>query len=640
MSRSPLRRSRRRDRGAVIPLVALALTTLMVGTAFSVDLGRMRTARRDLQADADFLALDAASVLDGMTADEALPYVVAEAQQSADRNQYAFEPIAPEHVELGIWEMNTFTPVSGAQVPNAVRITLTDAVEMFFDLSTDERQVTRSAIGVDDFLPDDCSPLPCADTPDPDTPPPPLRAPASRAELGSVLARLDTYQQPTVDAAFNAAVEAQATFMNHIYTEFLGIDVAGGVEFGAGETLDPDPVTGPATGLRLDAVSYQGLAASWVSIDDVAGELGARGVLATGTVDELLVTTISVGEFLDAAATVLDQSATSVDARTVLGEIAAATDQTLTMELGDYVEASSGRGGVLETIVNVDDLLLGTISIINGRNVVDAQIPLRFPAALNVDPVTLARITIIEPPRTHRGYRPAGTAGPSTAQIRVEVNVPVSALNVQLNVLGISVFQTTGNIPLVLEAASADSFYEDMACRTATSTSWTDLLVENGGLAIAFDSSSSGIVATAPARPTAMVHGTVLGINLAAATTVDLEQTWVQGAKYAGGLSSNAAILENAEIKRHVPPYVSQWLQYPTLTPDQAGSVDGTYADLQFTAPSLSGTLRTALKNALAPVVAEIDTVLADPLLQSLGVTLAGADARIHKLRCRGVHVV
>lgn len=634
------RSARRQDRGAVIPLVAIALTTLMLGAAFSVDLGRMRTTRRDLQADADFLALDAASVLDGMTADEALPYVLDEAQDSADRNQYQFEAIQPEHIELGIWEMNTFTPVAGSGVPNAVRITLTDSVEMLFDFSTDRRQVTRSAIGVDDFLPDDCLPLPCDDTPPPPDPPPPLRAPASRAEVGSVLARLDTYQQPTVDAAFNAAVEAQATFMNHIYSEFLGVDVAGGVDFGAGETVDPDPVTGPATGLRLDAISYQGLAAAQVSIDQIAGELGARGVLAVGTVDELLSSTITVADFLDAAADVLDPSATSVDAQSIVGDIAAAMDQTLTMELGDHIRAYTGRGAALETFVNVDDLLLGTVSIINNRHFVDAEIPLNFPDDLDVAPVTLARVTVVEPPQIHTGYHPAGTAGPSTSQIRVEVNLPISALDLELDVLGLDVFTTTGNIPLVLEVAKAESFYEDMACRTASATSWTDLLVENGGVAIGFDSTASGILEVAGGNPTAMVHGSVLGIDLTASTSMTLHRTWSSGAKYAGELSSNAAILNNAEVKRHVPPYETEWLQYPTIMPEQAGSVDGTYADLTFTSPNLSGTLRSALKDALAPVIAQVDTVLADPLLQSMGVTLAGADARIHKLRCRGVHVV
>ena len=48
----------------------------------------------------------------------------------------------------------------------------------------------------------------------------------------------------------------------------------------------------------------------------------------------------------------------------------------------------------------------------------------------------------------------------------------------------------------------------------------TDLLVENGGVAIGFDSTSSGILAVAGARPTTMVHGNVLGIDLTASTSV------------------------------------------------------------------------------------------------------------------------
>lgn len=653
MIRSPLRALRtpgRRDRGAVIPLVALALSTLMLGAAFSVDLGQMRAARRDLQADADFVALDAARVLDGLTADVALPLVVAEANASATRNQYDFEPIAAEHVELGIWLPNTFTPVSGTQIPNAVRVTLTDSVPMKFDFSTKERFVTRTAIGVDDFIPDVCVPPTPLECPDPE----PGVEPAARAELGSVLARLDHYNQDPVDAALNAAVERQATLMNHIWTEFLGIDVPGGVDYGAGVTGDSVPVTGPATGLRLDAVSYKGLADGSVSIQDIAEQMAADGTLAAGTVDTLLTSTVVVKDFLLAAATVLSNSPRTADVNAggIVQSIAQSMEAPLTMEFGDHMVTSTtavGREAALETFLNVDDMLLAVVSIINGRNFVDATIPVNLPG---VPSTVLARITVIEPAQTHPGYREAGEFGPSTAQIKVELNVPIPDLQVDLSALDplLGIITRAGNIPLVMEVAKSESFYEGMACPSEAGTSWTDLEVENGGVQMSLDADNVNIAALASALglpTTSMVNGSALVdldlVNLLNMTDVDFHRTWSSGVQYPGELSANASALGNTDTQRHVPPYKSAWTQYPSGGP-QPASVDATFDQVQFNSTVLgvtdNATLRAKIIEAFQPVMDQIDSALADPLLQAMGVTLAGADARVHDVQCKAPFVV
>ena len=639
----------RSSRGAVIPLVALALSALMAGTAFSVDLGRLRAARRDLQADADFLALDAASVLDGVTVEEALPLVVDEANASATRNQYDFETVTVDHVELGLWQTNTFVPMTGSQIPNAVRLTLTDSVPMYFDFSEAERFVTRTAVGVADFLPDVCvPPVPLACTPPEGTE---LKAPASRAELGSVLARLDLYQQPGVDAAVNEAIELQATFMNHIWTKFLNINVSGGVNFGAGVTGDPDPVTGPATGLRLDAVSYKGLADGVLTVEDIAQQMAADGTLAVGTVDALLSSTVVVQDFLEAAATVLSNGprAADIDAGAIVLGIAQATDSTLTMEFGDYMVASTtstGRAGALETWLNADDMLLAVVSIINGRNFVDATIPVDLPG---VPSTVLARVTVIEPPQTHQGYRESGFYGPSTAQIKVELNVPIPSLRLDLTVLDplLGIITRAGNIPLVMETAKSESFYDAMACPSETGTSWTDLQVENGGVQMSLDADNAAVVSLANSLglpTTSMVNGSALVnlnlVNLLAMTNMDFHRTWSNGAQYAGELDANTSVLSNIDTLRHVAPYMSEWLEYPSADP-QAASLDATFADVQFNSTVLgvtqNSTLRSKVIDGFQPVMDQIDAALNDPLLQSMGVTLAGADARVQNLLCETV---
>ena len=79
-----------RDRGAVIPLVALLLPVLLVMVAMAVDLGRQRSDRRLAQAGADVVALDMIRIVEGRTLDQVLsdPATSTALTDSADRNGF------------------------------------------------------------------------------------------------------------------------------------------------------------------------------------------------------------------------------------------------------------------------------------------------------------------------------------------------------------------------------------------------------------------------------------------------------------------------------------------------------------------------------------------------------------------------
>ncbi|MEQ1787780.1 MAG: pilus assembly protein TadG-related protein, partial [Acidimicrobiales bacterium] len=80
----------RRDRGAVLPLVALLMPMLVVVTAIAVDLGRQRSDRRLAQAGADVVALDMIRIVEGRTLDEILadPGTAVALSDSAARNGF------------------------------------------------------------------------------------------------------------------------------------------------------------------------------------------------------------------------------------------------------------------------------------------------------------------------------------------------------------------------------------------------------------------------------------------------------------------------------------------------------------------------------------------------------------------------
>lgn len=121
------------ERGAVIVLVALTVSVLVTATAFTVDLGRISTERRNLQKTADVAALDLSRRIDGRTAGEILadPEWDAALQASLARNGFDG---GTQTVALGSWDPRTeaFTPASAAQVPTAVRVELGSTVDFAF----------------------------------------------------------------------------------------------------------------------------------------------------------------------------------------------------------------------------------------------------------------------------------------------------------------------------------------------------------------------------------------------------------------------------------------------------------------------------------------------------------------------------
>lgn len=128
---------------------AVVLAVLLVVTAFAVDIGMQRAARADMQAVADAVALDLARELDGRPASE-LGTMQTQADASRDRNKATSLGSVPVVVpELGVVNAATgsFTPASGATVPNAVRVTASTTVDFAFGVA-DSGGATRSAVAM------------------------------------------------------------------------------------------------------------------------------------------------------------------------------------------------------------------------------------------------------------------------------------------------------------------------------------------------------------------------------------------------------------------------------------------------------------------------------------------------------------
>lgn len=155
--------SRKRDeRGTVIVLVGIISMVLLTIAAFAVDLGMQRVARRDMQALADAVALDLARLVDGRTAEQiiagsstARPIQVAKDASEA-RNEGSTLGEDPTvtwvlvQLDLAgdpiVDSSGNVVPVTGSDVPDAVYVTASTAVDFAF--STGGGAAARSAVGV------------------------------------------------------------------------------------------------------------------------------------------------------------------------------------------------------------------------------------------------------------------------------------------------------------------------------------------------------------------------------------------------------------------------------------------------------------------------------------------------------------
>jgi Flp pilus assembly protein TadG len=116
-------------RGAILVLAAVLMVVVFAFVAFTVDSGYMTLVKTQLQGAADASALGSTSeIANGPAA------VRDVARQIAANNTVAGSPVilAPENVELGVWDLNSRTFLVDEARANAVRVTARVTDERFF----------------------------------------------------------------------------------------------------------------------------------------------------------------------------------------------------------------------------------------------------------------------------------------------------------------------------------------------------------------------------------------------------------------------------------------------------------------------------------------------------------------------------
>lgn len=211
----PRRRRVEGERGAAAVIMGVGLTLVLVLiAAFAVDLGMQRTARRDMQALADVVALDLARNLDGRTKSALGPTMDAAMAKSLARNQDTVGADPDLDWDLGKLQDGQFVAVGAGDVPTAVEVTADTSVDFAFGGVTGVASGDAGRRAVAESVESACF------------------------RLGSFIASLDS---------------SQGTLLNPLLGGLL------------------------SSSLALDLISYKGLAAANVSLLDLV-EVGGLGV--------------------------------------------------------------------------------------------------------------------------------------------------------------------------------------------------------------------------------------------------------------------------------------------------------------------------------------------------------------------------
>ena len=609
---SPSPRATTRDRGAVIPIVALALPVIILMVAFAVDLGMQRANRRTMQARADIIALDLGRLANGRTLLEIMtdtsPSYFNALQGAADRNEV---PVSDLTVEFGTWDGTTFDPlvpgVDDALSPNAVRVT--GSREQRYHFQPGSGSATRVAIALNGWAGPPCATPPC---PPPATPP---GTPPGTPLFGDAVVDLTV---GSVGAGFQPSVPNSAT-LNATVT-VLNSRLA--AQFGAS-------VPSPGTA-GFDLVGYRGLAAAEVDLYRMAASLGLASP------DQLLASNLTVGQFFGAAVDALDQQADDGDgnAADAAAELSRFQSQmivnnTATLRLGDAISYAQGGDSAAATgSVNVLDLLSIAGELINGTNFATYGMSSGIPGVTIVD----LDQYLVSKPTVRKRLHVGGTAVNKQMNFQLTFQVAVAGMPSPLQ------------IPVIIEAASATGTVLAGVCAEPRLGSAVDIGVDTTAMEAHIGTASAAALSTPNPTVTAgvMLGGGAFSVNALISLGLTLSQALgfnlagqTTGTSYArlGGNSTDLTFFpfQDPNPFQRAPGGIGVGSIGSTLKTSFAAYLGGTV---------LPAAARTNILSKLTTFFDNIDASVIDPLLAANGVTIAGADVLADNLECTGAGVI
>jgi len=648
-------RTKTDERGAALPLIALCVVVILLGSGFTIDLGSLAAKTRRLQALSDLIALDTAAELGGQTctalyqrAGESTPsstmdHLRAAAVASSVRNGHVVAGTKTLVVEPLVLERDTGPQSFGAVVrdsdgrpkfrsvstcenptspdfgakPDAVRVFAGDRVNYGFSkvVGFSGANPTRRAISTDGSTNSLTPQTPVTTTPpsSPSTtvPPPPddddddIPQPQGAFILGSTALGMTSDNATLLNEILTVgfcsayqvpgAVTPGGSTTGPVNTDFLN-------NVGGATTVGP-VLTGPCK-VNFSVVGYQGLAATNVKLGDVATALGF------GSPQALLTSNINVGTFLRGAANAVDctgQPASCPTAKLSLFDLGVQLESKTTATASEgklFHVLFDSNGGTAAAALKLDlfDVLTATAQVINGANFISLG-----NSSVNVPGLSNTRTTVdvIESPRRFEGG--LGTLG-TTSQTRVTIDSDVSTSYTvtYLNALGLSVnlpATLTTHVRVTATGGNATGKLSGLRCKDPTKG--IDVEVQIGAVAETIDLATGTVtLATTPVASSVTV---TLGATSAPPAAANATLSFLAPTEYKG----------SGGVYKHVGS-TSLGFGSSTVTVGIVGSGS--------TLPGVNAGVVSSTSAALASLLGLIDTTLITPLSRELGLDIGSAD--------------
>ncbi|MGH3907091.1 MAG: hypothetical protein ACRDTE_23385, partial [Pseudonocardiaceae bacterium] len=354
-----------------------------------------------------------------------------------------------------------------------------------------------------------------------------------------------------------------------------------------------DPMLGDMIDGTVNVASYQGLANSTVSLTALQTQFLAQG-MTIGSPEELLDTEMTLAQLFTATGNALvlngDTANAAVFCRTTVAplpvncnalSLAAQAHASGTITLRDLMNVAAGsEAAAVASQFNVLQLLTGSAAVINGSNTVAVPgINLGIPGVM----MSSGSLTLIERPRAYFG--PAGdhVADPphvSTGQADLTVSTTLSVLGA-----------VTGSVSLRVTAGTADGWLTNVDC------------------------TSSPLSTTVHARANAATVTPNIALTLAGLPL------GVSANSSAPGGTGDLTFLYPLYPDPSNPAQQSIGAPSLGITTTVAGTGNALV-------DALNAAVITALRPILQSVVNALDTLVIQPVLDGLGISMGTADVK------------
>lgn len=376
--------------------------------------------------------------------------------------------------------------------------------------------------------------------------------------------------------------------------------------------------------LSLDAAGYRGLANANVSLLGLADNLRAAGVnVAAGSVDSLLGTQATLAQLLGATVGAVDPSQVlGLDTTLLRSQLVKTGVQSATVTLGSIlsvVAPESVQNEALQGKVNALDLITALAMVANKQHAVVLD------TGVNLGGLASARLNlwIIEPPQIAFGYPGKGSNGQWRTQVRTAA--------LRANVSG------TVELPLVLRIDLGLAL--DVAQGTAALDS-----IACGGVGKPVNVEVQALPGIARLQ-----LGTYTNPQTGAALT-PIKVTVLSGV-------ADVEVAANAVVGGASPSTLKYKVTPPSGLPSEVeGASSQLSQSLVNALNTLGSTLVVTTKVAglpvplgwlvadvlklLTPAISALGTVILDPLLRLLGVSLGAIDVRLIDLQTGGAELL